>query len=103
MSPVVTVLDARVAPERAADLRAAYAAAAQGPFPPGFIRSTLLQQASDPTQWRIETIWESPEALATMRQTGRPRGLQIFDAAGAQPSISVFDAIADVVPTKGTA
>lgn len=101
MSPVVTVLDARVAPERAPDLLAAYAEASQGPFPLGFVRSTLLRQASDPTQWRIETIWQSHDALAAVRQGGKPRGVQIFEAAGAQPSLSVFDAIAHVVPKTG--
>ena len=103
MSPVITVLDARVTPERAADLQAAYAEAARGPFPLGLVRSALLRHASDPTQWRIETIWESQEALAAMRQAGRPRGLQIFETAGAQPSVSVFDVVADLVPTKGAA
>lgn len=102
MNPVVTVLDATVAPERAADLQAAYAEAAQGPFPPGLVRSTLLQLPSDPTQWRIETTWESREALTAMRQAGgKPKGIQIFEAAGAQPSVSFFDVVADLVPPKG--
>jgi len=74
MSPVITVLDARVTPERAADLQAAYAEAARGPFPLGLVRSALLRHASDPNQWRIETIWESQEAAGALhRSTKRDR------------------------------
>lgn len=103
MSLVVTVLDAQVAPERTPDLEAAYTEAARGPFPAGFVRSTLLRLANDPTLWRIETIWQSHEALAAMRRLGKPRGLQIFEAAGAQPTLAVLDAVAEIVPPKGTA
>ena len=103
MSLVITVLDAHVTPERAADLQAAYAEAARGPFPLGLVRSSLLRHAGDPTQWRIETVWESQEALAAMRRAGRPRGLQIFEAARAQPEVSIFDVVADLVPAKGNA
>jgi hypothetical protein len=103
MTLVVTVLEARVAPERAADLQAAYAEAASGPFPLGLVQSILLRHSSDPTQWRIETTWQSHDALAAMRGAGKPRGLQIFEAAGAVPSLSVFDAIAGLNPPTSAA
>jgi hypothetical protein len=103
MSLVVTVLDAEVAPERTRDLQDAYTEAAQGPFPAGFVRSTLLRLTNEPTLWRIETIWQSHEALAAMRQVGKPRGLQIFEAAGAHPTLTVLDAVAEVVPSTGAA
>lgn len=104
MPLVVTVLEARVLPERVADLQAAYTEAAHGPFPPGLVRSSLLQQRSDQTQWRIETVWQSQDALAAMRQSpAKPRGVQIFEAVGAQPSLSIFDAIVDFVVPKGAA
>ena len=104
MTLVVTVLEARVPPERVADLEAAYAEAAHGPFPAGLVRSLLLKQRNDHSQWRIETVWQSQEALAAMRQApGKPRGVQIFEAAGAQPSLNIFDAIADFVVSQGAA
>ena len=96
MSRVVTVLEAHVPPERATDLQTAYAEAALEPLPPGLVRSALLRHSTDQTLWRIETVWQSREALAAMRQLGKPRGIQIFEAAGAQPSVSVFDGIADL-------
>jgi hypothetical protein len=63
----------------------------------------LLRHSSDLTQWRIETIWHSHEALAAMRGAGKPRGVQIFEAAGALPSLSVFDAIAELSPPESAA
>ena len=104
MSAVFTVLESRVLPERVVDLQAAYAEAARGPFPPGLVRSTLLQHTLEQNLWRIETVWQSKEALAAMRQApGKPRGVQIFEAAGSQPSLTIFDAIADFVATTGAA
>ena len=87
---VLTILEATVAPERVADLQAAFRAAA-AQVPPGFIRSHLVSAAADPTRWRIETLWTSREALAAMRQTGTPAGVLMFRAAGAEPSLSLFD------------
>jgi hypothetical protein len=103
MSLVVTVLEAVVAAERAGDLQAAYAEAARDAPPAGLVRSVLLRNARDPTQWRIETTWRSHEALAAMRQLGKPRGVRIFEAAGAEPSLSIFDTIADLLPPQGAA
>jgi len=98
MSKVLTVLEARVAPERESALQAAYGEAARGPFPPGLERSLLLRGTTDRTAWRIETVWESSEALAAMRGSGTPRGIQIFRAAGAEPTVSVLEVVADLLP-----
>jgi len=87
---VLTILEATVAPDRVADLRAAFHNAA-AKVPPGFIRSHLVSAAADPTPWRIETLWMSREALGAMRQTGTPAGVLMFRAAGAEPSLSIYD------------
>jgi heme-degrading monooxygenase HmoA len=87
---VITVLEAIVAPERAADLQAAFRNAATR-VPPGLVRSHLVRAAADPTRWRIETFWTSREALATMRSAGTPAGVLMFRAAGAEPTLSVYD------------
>jgi quinol monooxygenase YgiN len=87
---VLTVLEATVAPERAADLQAAFRnAAAQ--VPPGLVRSHLVTDAADSTRWRIETLWTSREVLTAMRQVGTPAGVLMFRAAGAEPTLSVYD------------
>jgi hypothetical protein len=99
----LTVLEAHVAPEHELALRAAYEEAAQGPFPRGLVRSTLSRGTNDQTLWRIDTLWESPEALAAMRGSGTPRGIQIFRAAGAEPVVSVLEVVATLSPPQGAA
>ena len=98
MPMVLSVLEARISPEREADLQAAYRAAADGPFPHGLVRSTLLRETTDPSLWRIATLWDSPEALEAMRGTGTPRGVQIFRAAGANPSASFMEVVDALSP-----
>jgi hypothetical protein len=98
MQMVVTVLEARVPQAREAELQAAYRTAAQDPLPPGLVRSALLRAAIDPTLWRIETLWQSREALEAMRGSGTPRGVLIFRAAGAEPILSVLEVVA-VLPS----
>ena len=101
MPQLVTVLEGQVESDRVPDLQRAYADAASGPFPPGLIRSLLLQDRREPTRWRMESLWTSPEALAALRDLpGEPRGVKIFEAAGVTPELRVFQVAADfAVPT----
>lgn len=96
MSRALTILQAHVGPNREAALLAAYQAAAAEPPPPGLIRSALLRDVNDPTLWRIETMWESHEALEKMRRGRTPRGLQIFLSVAAEPSLTIFDVAAEL-------
>ncbi len=48
-------------------------------------------------------MWESPEALAAMRGSGTPRGIQIFRAAGAEPTLSILEVVATLSPPQGAA
>jgi quinol monooxygenase YgiN len=90
---ILTMLEARVAPAREAALQAAYRDAAQDVLPRGLVRSTLVRSSNDRTMWRIETLWESREALDAMRGTGTPRGVLIFRAAEAEPTFSAFEVV----------
>ena len=101
MTMVLTVLEAHVEPTREAAMQTAYRDAVQDSFPPGLVRSTLLRATDDRTVWRIETLWESREALEAMRGTGTPRGVQIFRTAGAEPTLSVLEVVAALSPPKG--
>jgi hypothetical protein len=92
---VLTILEATVAAERTGDLQAAFRAAA-GRVPPGFVRSHLVSATADPTRWRIETLWISRDALTSMRQAGTPAGVLMFRAAGAEPSLSVYDVMSTI-------
>jgi hypothetical protein len=99
----ITILEAHVAPERESDLQVAYGEAAQDQLPRGLVRSALLRATNDRTSWRIETMWESPEALAAVRGSGTPRGIQIFRAAGAEPTISILEVVATLAAPQGAA
>ena len=96
MTAIVTILEASVPPDRQPDLEAAYREAARDPLPPGFVRSSLRRAGSDSTRWIIETVWQSPEALARMRGTGTPRGILIFRAAGAEPTLTIHEVVAEI-------
>ena len=98
MSVVVTILEAQVAPERVHRLRAAYSEAAAGPFPPGLVSSSLQRSADDATVWRIQTHWASRDHLMRMRTAGKPRGVEMFEAADAVPSLSVFEVVDELAP-----
>ena len=92
---VLTILEAAVMPDRASELEAAFRAAA-AKTPPGLVRSLLVHSASDATRWRIETLWTSREALTAMRQAGTPAGVLMFRAAGAEPTLSIYEVVATI-------
>ena len=96
---VITILEAAVAPDRVADLKAAFSGAGSQ-VPPGLLRTDLIAAAKDPTHWRIQTLWSSREALDAMRQTGTPAGVLMFRAAGAEPTLSVFDVVATITGSE---
>jgi len=88
---VLTVLEAHVDPQNTPALQAAFAEGIRA-LDPGITQTFLVQSSSDPTLWRILTFWESRKALDLMRAAGgAPRGVLMFRAAGAQPSLTIFD------------
>jgi len=100
---VLTVLEAHVEPALEAALQTAYREAARDALPAGLVRSTLVRAIDDPTVWRIETLWESREALGAMRGAGTPRGVLIFRAGGAEPTLRMFDVVGELEPSRGAA
>jgi heme-degrading monooxygenase HmoA len=91
---VITILEAYVPLDKLAALEQAYQAAI-AKLDPGIKQTFLLHSATDSTLWRIVTVWRSREALEEVRQFGQtPRGVLMFRAAGAEPTLSVFDVAA---------
>jgi heme-degrading monooxygenase HmoA len=91
---VITILEARVAPEKATLLETTYKQAIEH-LDAGITQTFLLRSSKEPGLWQIVTLWESREALEAMRQSGQtPRGVLIFRAAEAEPSLSVFGVVA---------
>lgn len=95
---ILTVLEARLDDGAETSLQGAYATAmASGQRPPGLVRSELIRDAFDPSRWRIQTWWESRQALEAMRSQGTPpAGVLMFRSAGAEPSVSVFEVVSEL-------
>ena len=87
---VVTMLEARVEEDQAEVLVGQFRAAGDS-LPPFIIESSLLHDA-DSDVWRVVTVWASQEALDGYRASVEtPEGVRMFRAAGAEPSLTVFD------------
>ncbi len=87
---VVTMLEARVEEDQAEVLVGQFRAAGDS-LPPFIIESSLLHHA-DSDVWRVVTVWASQEALDAYRASVKtPEGVRMFRAAGAEPSLKVFD------------
>ena len=91
---VITILEAHVAPEKVALLEEAYEQGIER-LDAGINQTFLLRSSNNPSAWRILTVWQSAEALDAMRRSGEtPRGVLMFRAAEADPSLSVFEVVA---------
>ena len=88
---VMTILEAHVAPEKWANLQQAYQAGSAN-LPPQMVQTFLIQSTTEPTLWRGMSIWHSREALEEYRRSvDTPGGVLMFRAAGAEPTLSIFD------------
>ncbi len=91
---VITILEAQVAPEKAALLEGAFKQGIEN-LDAGIAQTFLLRSSKDGSQWRIVTVWQSREALDAMRRSGEtPRGVLMFRAAEAEPTLTVFEVMA---------
>jgi heme-degrading monooxygenase HmoA len=92
---VMTILEARVTSDKWTALEQAYKAATQQ-LDPGITQTFLVHSSADLTLWRIITVWSSRQVLEAMRRsTETPQGVLMFRSAGAEPTLSVFDVVAD--------
>ena len=90
---VMTVLEARVPAERLANVEQVFREG-MAALPAEIVESYLVRDTKDPSLFRLNTIWRSMEALQAMRQSGvKPKGVQMFEAVGATPSLSVFEVV----------
>ena len=87
---VVTMLEATVAADKEEDLVREFSGLTGG-LPP-FIIETFLLRAADSGLWRIVSVWRSREDLESYRATVQtPAGVRVFRAAGAEPTLTVFE------------
>lgn len=91
---VMTTLEAHVARENWTILERAYRDVVVRGRPAGMLGSYLIQHVTDPTLWRIVSLWSSRESLdAYRRSVESPARLEIFRAAGAEPALSIFNVV----------
>ena len=95
---VMTILEAQVMEDHWAALGQAFQQGSQQ-IDAGLVQSFLIQDTKSPEVWRILTVWQSMEALMQMRQSGEtPRGILMFRAAHAEPSLSIFKVAHQIIP-----
>lgn len=91
---VITVMEAQVAPEKAAALETAYQEALQH-LSAGVQQTFLLRSSQEPGVWQVVSVWESRAALEAISPPGEARrGAWIFQAAEAEPRVSIYEIIA---------
>ncbi len=91
---VITMLEGRVASEQWGALEQAFRTANKQ-LPSAIVQTYLIQDGTDKDIWRIVTVWRSRQALQEYRATVEtPGGVLMFRAAGAEPTLSIFDVIA---------
>jgi hypothetical protein len=97
---VLTVLEAHVPVERSSILQEGYRSLGIQAKPPGLVSSQLIRSVADATLWRIETAWRDRAALDAMRAHGTPAGVVLFRNVGAEPSLAVFEVVAQLTGTE---
>lgn len=90
---VMTVLEADVPADRRDDVQRVFREG-MAELPEAIVSSYLVQDAKHPSRFRLNTVWRSLEALEVMRASGvKPKGVQMFEAVGAAPALSMFDVV----------
>ncbi len=94
---VMTIVEGRVTSSKARELETAYASLKQETLTEGLIRSSLLRNSDNPEIYRIETMWESREALDKMRNSTQiPKAIELFQKVKASPRVEIFEIVNNV-------
>jgi heme-degrading monooxygenase HmoA len=90
---VVTMVSARIAPERVPEMTGLFSEAVRAGMPER--RQTSLLKG-DGDIWRVVTVWRSREDLdAYLASAQEPFALRLLRAAGGTPEVDVFEVVAD--------
>ena len=94
---VITIVEGKVQISRAREFEAAYESLKQDALTQGLIRSSLLRNSENPEIYRIETVWESREALEKMRSsTQTPKAIELFQKVKASPRLEIYDIVYNI-------
>ena len=91
----ITVVEGAVSAEMRKVLVDGYGSARGEALPEGLLRTMLIRAGED--EYQIITVWESQEALDRMRSMGKPKAVELFEAAGVKPTVKVFEMVSEIV------
>jgi heme-degrading monooxygenase HmoA len=98
--PVLSLVTAKITPERQAEVTGPYRDTVAAGLPPG-LRQTFLLVGDDDTL-AIATVWSSREALDAMRASGEePFARRVLREAGGEPEIRFFEIEAEAAEPGG--
>lgn len=93
MAGVVTMVSARIAPERQGEVVDGFSAAVRAGMPER--RHTSLMRGDDDL-WRVVTFWRSRSDLdAYLARPGTPFAVRLLEDAGGRPTAEVLDVVLD--------
>ena len=94
MASVMTMVSARIAPDRSPDLVGAFSQAVRAGLPGQRRQTSLLRGEGD--LWRIVTVWRSREDLdAYLASVEEPFARRLLREAGGDPEVDVFELVVD--------
>jgi len=93
MANVVTMVSARIAPDRADEVTGPFSEAVRAGLPER--RQTSLLRRDD-DRWCIVTVWRSRHDLdAYLASVDEPFARRLFRNAGGTPEVEVFEVVVD--------
>jgi heme-degrading monooxygenase HmoA len=100
---VLTVLEAHVPTERLSEVERVFSEGT-AQLPPEILATYMVRDTKDPTLFRLNTFWRTREDLDRMRNSGeKPKGVVMFEAVGAKPTLSIFDVVVQRTHATATA
>ncbi len=94
---IVTIVEGMISRELTKKFECGFKEAKGEKLPKGLLSTTLLKDTKSST-YRIETTWESKEALEEMRRTAsKPKAIELFSNVGSNPVLTIYEQI-DSIP-----
>jgi quinol monooxygenase YgiN len=91
---VMTILEARVTPERWQELELAYRKGLNN-TPPELLQTFLIQDTKDRNLWRIISLWKSHEAFLESQRSGATHTCEeMFRKVDVEPTRRIFKPVA---------
>lgn len=90
---VVTMVEGEVEPARLPDLLEAFPARSADELPEFILGTMLVRESGSSNTWRVVTLWRSMGDLEDyVNSVETPGAKAAFQAAGVEPSVSVWSA-----------